>query len=213
MIDEAYALDDKLWGKQVLDTLVEKVQGTPGDDIAVLLLGYEEPMLSMLRNQNPGLMRRFPKDYAFCFDDYDDNQLLMILKINLDKMKISASTKFQRKALEILQSQREQLNFGNAGAVELLLKSATQKMAQRESSMRLEESDLDELCKNDFDDDSDPLELLDNLYKMGGVKRKLEELRDAFIVAKREGEEKPDVGHFVFTGSPGTGTIHRTGRI
>lgn len=206
IIDEAYALDDNLYGKQVLDTLVEKVQGSPGDDIAVLLLGYEEPMLSMLRNQNPGLTRRFPKEYAFYFDDYDDAQLLTILKLNIEKLSITGSTKFQRRALEILRSQREQANFGNAGAVELLLKSAMQKMAQRQGSARLEESDLDELCRNDFEGaDADPLELLDTLYKMDGVKRKLEQLRDAFIVAKREGENKPDVGHFVFTGSPGTG--------
>lgn len=39
VIDEAYCLDDKLYGKNVLDTLVEKVQGTVNDDIVVLLLG------------------------------------------------------------------------------------------------------------------------------------------------------------------------------
>ena len=39
LIDEAYNLDDNLYGKQVLDVLVEKVQGGPYDDIAVLLLG------------------------------------------------------------------------------------------------------------------------------------------------------------------------------
>eukprot|EP00569_Conticribra_weissflogii_P010038 CAMPEP_0171369846 /NCGR_PEP_ID=MMETSP0879-20121228/7625_1 /TAXON_ID=67004 /ORGANISM="Thalassiosira weissflogii, Strain CCMP1336" /LENGTH=90 /DNA_ID=CAMNT_0011878217 /DNA_START=157 /DNA_END=425 /DNA_ORIENTATION=+ len=69
LIDEAYALDDSLYGKQVLDTLVEKVQGSPSDDIAVVLIGYEEPMSKMLREQNPGLARRFPKEHAFYFDD------------------------------------------------------------------------------------------------------------------------------------------------
>lgn len=39
VIDEAYILDDNLYGKNVLDILVEKIQGTPSDDIAVLLLG------------------------------------------------------------------------------------------------------------------------------------------------------------------------------
>ena len=46
IIDEAYALDDSLYGKQVLNTLMEKVQGSPSDyHAAVCLLGYEEPML------------------------------------------------------------------------------------------------------------------------------------------------------------------------
>jgi adenylate kinase family enzyme len=48
IINEAYVLDDNLYGKQVLDTLAEKVQGGPSDDIVVLLLGYEEQMLQMI---------------------------------------------------------------------------------------------------------------------------------------------------------------------
>lgn len=98
---------------EVLDVLVEKIQGTENDDIAVLLLGYEEwphtklhhkqspktqvvnpskmtlqsqlfksasvikhqlqePISAMLRNQNPGLARRFPLEMAFRFEDYTD---------------------------------------------------------------------------------------------------------------------------------------------
>ncbi len=67
VIDEAYSLDDNLYGKQVLDVLVEKIQGTPSDNIAVLLLGYEKQMLDMIRNQNPGLARRFPRGIQICF--------------------------------------------------------------------------------------------------------------------------------------------------
>ena len=211
IIDEAYALDDNLYGKQVLDILVEKVQGTPSDDIAVLLLGYEEPMLSMIQNQNPGLSRRFPKDYAFYFDDYNDSELHSILKLNLNQMSITATYTFQQEALSILRAQREQVNFGNAGAVELLLKSAVQKMAQRDSS-RLEDTDIEGYGSNKGNKDIDPLSLLDKLYKMENIKEKLQKLRAAFTVATREGEEKPDLGHFVFTGSPGTGktTVART---
>ena len=85
IIDEAYALADSLYGKQVLNTLVEKVQGSPSDDLAVLLFGYEEPMLRMINNQNPGLSRRFPKEQAFFFDDYNETELLLLLKLNLKK--------------------------------------------------------------------------------------------------------------------------------
>ena len=76
IIDEAYILDDSNdpYGKQVLDTLVEKVQDN--NDMAVLLLGYEEKMLAMLRNQNEGLMRRFAPEQAFHFADYTDPELL-----------------------------------------------------------------------------------------------------------------------------------------
>ena len=54
VIDEAYNLDDNMYGKQAIDTLVEKVMGFPGEDIAVILIGYEKQMLKMLRDQNPG---------------------------------------------------------------------------------------------------------------------------------------------------------------
>ena len=67
-------------GLKVLDVLVEKIQNSTTDDIAVLLLGYEAPMRKMLRDQNPGLARRFPVEYAFVFEDYDDNELLAIFK-------------------------------------------------------------------------------------------------------------------------------------
>ena len=40
---------------------------------------------------------------------------------------------------------------------------------------------------------------------MDGIKTKLTELSNAFKVAQDEGSEPPDLGHFVFRGSPGTG--------
>ena len=42
-----------------MDTIVAKVQGVPGDDRCVLLLGYAEQMETMMREGNPGLARRF----------------------------------------------------------------------------------------------------------------------------------------------------------
>ena len=42
-------------------------------------------------------------------------------------------------------------------------------------------------------------------YSMEGIKQKLIELHNAFKVANDEGSEPPDLGHFVFRGSPGTG--------
>ena len=54
LLDEAYNLDNNMYGKQALDTIVEKVMGSPGEDIAVIMAGYEVEMLKMLRNQNPG---------------------------------------------------------------------------------------------------------------------------------------------------------------
>ncbi len=46
---------------------------------------------------------------------------------------------------------------------------------------------------------------LDSLYKMDDIREQLTELRNSFQVAKYDGDETPEIGHFVFRGSPGTG--------
>ena len=75
----------------MLDTIVEKVQNTESDDTAVLMLGYEKQMREMLRNQNPGLVRRFSSDYPFMFDDYNQQELLQILQFKCEKENIVLS--------------------------------------------------------------------------------------------------------------------------
>ncbi len=84
VIDEAYVLATTTYGKEALDVLVERVQGTPGEDFAVILCGYDEPMDAMLRDCNPGLARRFRKDDAFHFNDYSDEQLVTIMQVGND---------------------------------------------------------------------------------------------------------------------------------
>ena len=68
-IDEAYGLDparnNNTHGGDVLDTLVEKMEGSAGQDLAVILAGYEPQMREMFKNcGNPGLHRRFNLDDA-----------------------------------------------------------------------------------------------------------------------------------------------------
>ncbi|KAJ3016332.1 UNVERIFIED_CONTAM: hypothetical protein HDU68_012270 [Siphonaria sp. JEL0065] len=216
LIDEAYNLDDSLYGKQVLDALVEKVQGSENDDIAVLLCGYDEPMLAMLRNQNPGLSRRFPRDYAFEFADYNDNELLALFHFECRKKNVtlaSPSYEVAEKAIEVLSKQRTLPNFGNAGAVDLLIRNAITKASARNvgGSCELQLTVQDFVTGSgssstaDGKQKADPLNLLNTLYRIDSVRDRLIELQNAYIVALREGAELPNVTNFVFTGSPGTG--------
>lgn len=64
----------------VIDTIVAKVQGVPGDDRCVLLLGYEEQMEAMMRGANPGLARRFQWRDPWRFEDYSPDDLLHIMR-------------------------------------------------------------------------------------------------------------------------------------
>ena len=51
------------------------MHNAPGDDIAVVMCGYEEQIKKMLLDQNPGLQRRFPIASAFLFEDFSDSEL------------------------------------------------------------------------------------------------------------------------------------------
>ncbi|KAG2789625.1 hypothetical protein PC129_g18405 [Phytophthora cactorum] len=50
----------------------------------------------------------------------------------------------------------------------------------------------------------DLIKLLDKLYLVDEIKEQLTQLRNQMIVADCEGSGLPEVGHFVFHGSPGT---------
>ena len=172
IIDEAYALDDDLYGKQVLDTLVEKVQGTPSDDMAVLLVGYEQQMLRMVKRQNPGILRRFPEAHALYFDDYTEDELLEILALYLAKQGVTATLEFREKALDVLRIQKKQANFGNAGSVENLIKGAALKAAKRDklsADLVLYHHDIEDAGENRSEKEIDPLEKLHKLFRVGDI--------------------------------------------
>ena len=58
---------------------------------------------------------------------------------------------------------------------------------------------------HESDESSDPFAPLDELYRMEGIKKKLQQLKNTYDIALREGEETSPLGHFLFLGSPGTG--------
>ena len=47
----------------------------------MVMVGYSGEMRQMLRNQNPGLSRRFNPDYALNFEDFSDQELLAIIAL------------------------------------------------------------------------------------------------------------------------------------
>ena len=136
LIDEAYNLDDDMYGKQALDTIVEKVMGAPGEDIAVIMCGYEAPMKKMMRDQNPGLARRFDVRYALYFDDFSNKELLQIMSATCIKDNIYAPIDVKLLAIREISKRRALPNFGNAGAVLTMLSDARRKMAKRRMECR-----------------------------------------------------------------------------
>ena len=91
VVDEAYVLAQSTYGKEALDTIVERVQ--EGASFVVLLLGYEDRLMEMLRTCNPGLARRFKIESAFVFDDFDDDTLINIMLSMAKKRGLSLKRK------------------------------------------------------------------------------------------------------------------------
>ncbi len=116
----------------MVDTIVAKVQGVLGDDRCVLLLGYAEQMQEMLRKANPGLARRFQLADAWDFHDYNDEQLLHIMRNKAHSAYgWQLSLAVAREGVRVLAKERMKPNFGNAGAVNNLLARAAQRMEER----------------------------------------------------------------------------------
>jgi SpoVK/Ycf46/Vps4 family AAA+-type ATPase len=218
VIDEAYSLysggkggvsgNNDPYKQAVVDTIVEQVQALPGDDRAVVLLGYREEMEAMLKNTNPGLSRRFQLEYAFEFPDYDDESLLRILSAKAKSSGLLLDPQVGKRAARSLAKARAKPHFGNAGAVENLLSNAKQRMQLRcsDGSSVLTLSDFD-LAGGDGPDDSVLDSLLDDMIGCEEVKKQLEELRDTIQFAKGRGDAIADtVGfNYLFLGNPGTG--------
>jgi hypothetical protein len=166
VIDEAYGLDaggrtgsgshKDPFKTAVIDTIVAEVQNTPGEDLCVLLLGYQEQMEEMMNYSNPGLARRFRLSDAFYFDDFNDEDLMRILDFKLRKQGLKATEDAKQVAINILARERDRPNFGNAGAVENMISRAKELEQKRTSATGTANFDPDiTFLPQDFDEDYD----------------------------------------------------------
>ena len=206
VIDEAMGLYDSSingsnsFGRQVLDTIVEKVSGTPGEDRAVVMIGYENNMMEMFRNSNPGLSRRFDVNNPFRFVDYTDNELALVTSTMLRNRNVKVSLNVFKVIIDKISMQRGLPNFGNIGTVETLLLNAIQRMKHRNGEA-LTEDDVhgyDEATKLRM---SNPMSILQDMEEVGTIKQKLSDLHRNIRVAKAQGRSTFGfVDNFVFLG-------------
>ena len=199
LIDEAYALNDSFYGKQALDTLVEQVSGAPGEDIAVVMCGYEREMENLLRAQNPGLSRRFPRDQALMFEDFTDDELMLIAVKKAQQEDLRLPAELARRVARDLGRKRAIPHFGNAGEVEQRLSVAKQRCASRQGT---------ELTETDFfgtTPTSSPLDELRALDVDADTLQRFARFEASMQVHARDGGSKPLIGHLQFIGNAGTG--------
>lgn len=167
IIDEAYMLysgsgggggasNADMYKTAVIDTIVAEVQSVPGEDRCVLLLGYEDQMIEMFQNVNPGLTRRFQLSDAFHFEDFSDSELQEILQLKLKNQGLGATDRAVSVAIDCLSRARNGLNFGNGGDVENLISKAKSNYQSRQSRLPAAERSIDFVFEpQDFDPDFD----------------------------------------------------------
>lgn len=126
-----------------------------------------------------------------------------------------SSIEVDEAVIDYLSKQKRLPNFGNAGAVEQLLKNAMANATVRHRQspgsskhgmVQLIVEDIgSEKTRRSGDVGGDPLSLLDGLFGMDTIRKELGRLQKRLQIAQAQGETQPPVGHFVFRGSPGTG--------
>lgn len=221
VIDEAYMLDAGDASKEqdkfktgVIDTLVAMIQGVPGEDRCIILVGYEDRMNTMFQNVNPGLSRRFPITTPFRFENFDLRQLQQIMQKKMDEQDIEATAPALETASDVLERALMRPNFTNAGEVDAVLSIAKRHYEMRQSAKPVAEQAFDgKLEPQDFDKDHDrgTRDGVDSRQELRGrvhdsIIEKLAGYQARSLGARRQGlkprEHVPT--NFVFKGFPGT---------
>ncbi|KAI1634928.1 P-loop containing nucleoside triphosphate hydrolase protein [Biscogniauxia mediterranea] len=236
IIDEAYGLAggsgvgavSDPYKVAVVDTIVAEVQSTALEDRCVLLLGYKEQMEDMFKNVNPGLSRRFPISAGFEFEDFDDDELRKILDLKLKKQGFKAGEAAKNVVLDVLRRERNRPNFGNAGAVDIILDQAKERQQKRLSEFP-NSKNVDFLDPRDIDPDFDRGEhaatnihmLFKGVIGCEDIIEQLEGYQQVVKNMKGMGSSDPEIRaqipfSFLFRGPPGTGktsTARKIGKI
>ncbi|CAD6452430.1 875f01ce-4a69-44a0-afed-3e6f2dd037ec [Sclerotinia trifoliorum] len=226
VIDEAYMMysgnsdgtgnESDSFRQGVIDTLVAEVQGNPGEDRCVLLLGYREPMLEMLNHSNPGLSRRFPVENAFSFENFSIDELGKILRSKLEHHVLEATEEAIKVAMDVLKKASTRLNFGNGGEVENLIASARTNYQLRMSKIPVEERSAKWVFQpEDFDPEYDRgrsananlLKLFGDVIGCENIVKQLGQYQNVWQAMKARNIDPRNYipTNFVFKGPPGTG--------
>ena len=137
-IDEAYALTVGKghgdFGQEAVDTLLKAMEDNR-DDLVVIVAGYTDLMEEFL-DSNPGLRSRFSN--YITFDDYSADELMAILKMNLNKQEYKLSPAAEKKAREMIDARvaNKPDNFANARDIRNFMERAISNHATRVAGLK-----------------------------------------------------------------------------
>ncbi|MGN0699749.1 MAG: AAA family ATPase, partial [Oscillospiraceae bacterium] len=219
-IDEAYTLyrenDEKDCGKQVIDVLMKDMEDNR-DSYTVIIAGYKNEIMNMVRNANPGFQSRF--NYIIEIPDYTDEELIEIAHMFVKKQNYLLGEGVDEAIRKWINHNRIDDKFGNARAMREMVDKAMENQAERIIAMtNASEDDLFTLTAQDFwsgsEDEqtmADYLEELNSMIGLQSVKEEVSALVNRIMVNKeRESrglQASGDFGtlHMAFKGNAGTG--------
>ena len=217
-IDEAYGLNDDMFGKAGIDKLVPILENKKGEFVCIAA-GYRDEMKEFLK-MNTGLPSRFNKQIEF--PDYNAKDLELIFLSMAEKKGFSLDEEARDKLhieFENMYNRRGE-TFGNARDVRNLLDVAIERRRERLRGMSnadvlrqgkvLTYSDIAGEDARRIVDIKEVMKELDELVGLESVK---ESLRDLAVTIRREQQlaqrknrtPQINLSHYLFLGNPGTG--------
>ncbi len=219
-IDEAYALyreeSDVDFGREAIDVLMKDMEDRR-NSYSVIMAGYKEPMLNMIKNANSGFSSRFT--YQIELPDYSDEALIEMAHQNMKKQAFIATNGVDAAIRKCIHHDKIDETFGNARYIRELVNRAIENQSHRlHESNGYEQEELFILRPEDFfagtyeeKSVADYLKELDALTGLASVKEEVNSLISMIMVQKEmekrgiAGDDKLGTLHMAFKGNPGTG--------
>lgn len=219
-IDEAYSLyredSSNDFGQEAIDVLMKNMEDHR-NSYSVIIAGYREPMLNMIRNANSGFSSRF--SYSIDLPDYSDEALIQMAHIHMQKQKFIVADGVDEAIKKCIVHDKIDQTFGNARYIRELVNRAIENQSKRlNREEKYSDEDLFTLKAVDFWNESSEekgvneyLEELNALTGLDSVKKEVNSLI-SMITVQKEMEKRgldtaKDLGtlHMAFKGNPGTG--------
>ncbi len=219
-IDEAYSLykedSDNDFGQEAIDVLMKDMEDHR-NSYSVIMAGYKEPMMNMIKNANSGFSSRFT--YFIELPDYSDDALIEIAHKHIEKQKFVTEAEVDQAIKKCINHDKIDHTFGNARYIRELVNRAIENQSHRLTKQGSYDTDELFLLKaidfwqGNMEEDvvSKYLAELNALTGLQEVKEEVNSLIKQITVQKeleRRGMPSTmDFGtmHMAFKGNPGTG--------
>ena len=222
-IDEAYSLAGKNrggYGAEAVEVLVKEMENLK-DDFVLIVAGYQSEMEQFL-SANEGLRSRFSQ--KIFLPDMSNSELFEVTNSILNQQKYALDDSAKDTLLKLFANTARTKGFANARFARQIAEDIKTKQSLR--LIKDDKADLSLILSQDIpiknfgDLDTEikeknklrleiALQKLNALTGLDSIKKEVNSIvslaRIARIRAEKGQDSKPVVGHFVFSGNPGTG--------